>query len=456
MSEYGQPAPGGYNYPDQATLAMYGQSAQSFGMTGVQQFQQPMVQQQPVVQQPQVNPFYGTARPTFGEDGKGLPYSTMLNTISSSKNEDISYDTSSKDPAMIRARLFVGNINKVGVIRDDLIKLFKPYGRLIALAYFKGYAFVQFAEAAEADMACKKCHGMRFMGTILDCHLAVIGPPQHSRKREDSDRDRDRDRDSSRKRSADDRSDRDREKSRSSKAVKDEFDEVAELNRLNRVAAMNDQTTDDDLAVTEMADTLICGQCRFVTCEYEAFKDHRIAGCARRKFDDEPKRIKCATCNQRFLSCWALLEHLTDFHRMMLFRLEDMTPEEMEQMKNQPAQGMSSMAGGMQSMQQPMQMGMAQMNMQQMQQQMPIQMNMQQVPQQQPVNPNAIVQAAPILYQTQQQQGSIPSVAASMSNSSGANTPSTSIQVGNITFFKKKYSYSLFLTRVYHTPFDLE
>ena len=64
----------------------------------------------------------------------------------------------------------------------------------------------------------------------------------------------------------------------------------------------------------------------------------------------------------------------------------------MEQLKNQPAQGMSSMAGGMQAMQQPMQMGMPQMSMQQMQQQMPMQMNMQQIPQQQPVNPNAIIQ----------------------------------------------------------------
>lgn len=61
----------------------------------------------------------------------------------------------------------------------------------------------------------------------------------------------------------------------------------------------------------------------------------------------------------------------------------------MEQLKNQPAQGMSSMTGGMQ---QPIQMGMPQMSMQQMQQQIPMQMNMQQIPQQQPVNPNAIIQ----------------------------------------------------------------
>ena len=33
---------------------------------------------------------------------------------------------------------------------------------------------MQFAEAAEADMACKKCHGMRFMGTILGKKMEII------------------------------------------------------------------------------------------------------------------------------------------------------------------------------------------------------------------------------------------------------------------------------------------
>ena len=90
-----------------------------------------------------------------------------------------------------------------------------------------------------------------------------------------------------------------------------------------------------------MADTLICGSCRFVTCDYEVFKDHRIAGCKTVRADsghfyccfqcsasDEPKAMRCASCNQRFLSAWALMCHLTDFHRMQLYREEEIVKQD--------------------------------------------------------------------------------------------------------------------------------
>lgn len=37
----------------------------------------------------------------------------------------------------------------------------------------------------------------------------------------------------------------------------------------------------------------------------------------------EPTAIRCASCNQRFLSAWALMCHLTDFHRMQLYREDE-------------------------------------------------------------------------------------------------------------------------------------
>ncbi|PAV68074.1 hypothetical protein WR25_16938 isoform B [Diploscapter pachys] len=73
----------------------------------------------------------------------------------------------------------------------------------------------------------------------------------------------------------------------------------------------------------------------------------------------EPGQISCAVCNRRFLSCWALLEHLADFHKMTLFRLEDTTMNEMEQLKNRPAQGMPQINV------QPMQMAIPRMSIQQ-------------------------------------------------------------------------------------------
>uniref|UniRef100_A0A1I7WZQ8 C2H2-type domain-containing protein n=1 Tax=Heterorhabditis bacteriophora TaxID=37862 RepID=A0A1I7WZQ8_HETBA len=92
-----------------------------------------------------------------------------------------------------------------------------------------------------------------------------------------------------------------------------------------------------------MADTLICGGCRFVTCDFEAFKDHRIAGCRSKKEEGEPDRMKCASCDQRFQSAWALMCHLTDFHRMMLYKIE--TPVKSEPWTPLTGQTIPGLAG---------------------------------------------------------------------------------------------------------------
>ncbi|KAK6059438.1 hypothetical protein COOONC_02937, partial [Cooperia oncophora] len=99
-------------------------------------------------------------------------------------------------------------------------------------------------------------------------------------------------------------------------------DDIKELNNRNRTVALSDSTMNGDLSSTEIADTMICGRCRFVTADYEAFKDHRIAGC-RDKGRDEPKYLRCASCDNRFKSAWGLLCHLTEFHRMMLYKVDD-------------------------------------------------------------------------------------------------------------------------------------
>lgn len=217
---------------------------------------------------------------------------------------------------MIRARVFIGNLVRGPITRDDLIDLFKPFGKLLALTFFQqGYAFVQFSEAAEADAACTGLHGKRWKGAIIDVHLAMTGP---GGKKKNVDRDRDA-YDSSRKRRYDDYS-RSPEPS--------VLDETAEQNKRNRKVAMQDPTNNDDLSTNAMADTLICGGCRFVTCDFELYKDHRVAGCRNIKDKDEPKAIRCASCSQKFMSAWALMCHLTDFHRMMLYKVEENVPTE--------------------------------------------------------------------------------------------------------------------------------
>lgn len=50
------------------------------------------------------------------------------------------------------------------------------------------------------------------------------------------------------------------------------------------------------------------------------------------RFVDEPKHLKCASCDSRFKSAWALLCHLTEFHRMKLYKTEEKIEE--AQVKN--------------------------------------------------------------------------------------------------------------------------
>ncbi|PIC52454.1 hypothetical protein B9Z55_002553 [Caenorhabditis nigoni] len=277
---------------------------------------------------------YGEQRPTFSEDGTGTPYSTILNLVGSSAvNSDISYDTSSKDPHMIRARVFIGNIARAIITRDDIIELFRPFGKIIAVNYFaqQGFGFVQFNEASSADESCRSLNGMTWKACCLDVHLAMLGslkkptgpdlrhgnsvaplPSANPAKAAQV---------------------VDPSAQSGKRPYEDEEYEIFKQNKRNKNFANGDRTTNDSLAPNEMCDTMVCGNCRFVTSDFEEFKDHRIAGCNRYRDPEEPRhRLKCATCSQRFLGAWGLLEHLTEFHRMLLYNEEKLTANDLAQM----------------------------------------------------------------------------------------------------------------------------
>ncbi|VDK42279.1 unnamed protein product [Anisakis simplex] len=83
------------------------------------------------------------------------------------KQREISFDTSSKEPHLIRARVFVGNMNTNAITRDDIIRLFSGYGTLLGVTLFKGYAFIQYANPNEADLAVSVLNGYNWNGSIL-------------------------------------------------------------------------------------------------------------------------------------------------------------------------------------------------------------------------------------------------------------------------------------------------
>ncbi|CAJ0568215.1 unnamed protein product, partial [Mesorhabditis spiculigera] len=113
--------------------------------------------------------------------------------------------------------------------------------------------------------------------------------------------------------------------------------DIEHLNERNKKMIRIDHTKNSYLANTSMVDTLICGGCRFVTCDFEAYKNHRLGQCTKPKADKEPAVLKCASCEQILDSAWALIEHLTDFHRMRLYQLvEEQQPEPAQQEMNTP------------------------------------------------------------------------------------------------------------------------
>ncbi|CCD66241.1 RRM domain-containing protein [Caenorhabditis elegans] len=279
---------------------------------------------------------YGEQRPTFSEDGTGAPYSTILNLVGSAAvNSDISYDTSSKDPHMIRARVFIGNIARAIITRDDIIELFRPFGKIIAVNYFaqQGFGFVQFNEAGSADESCRSLNGMSWKACCLDVHLAMLGslrkPTGNEGRQGNTIAPAPLPVGKPLTQHAVDTS-----AQSAKRPYEDEEYEIFKQNKRNKQFANGDTTINEQLAPNEMCDTMVCGYCRFVTSDFEEFKEHRIAGCNKYKDPEEPRhRLKCATCSQRFLGAWGLLEHLTDFHRMLLYTEEKMTPNDLAQMR---------------------------------------------------------------------------------------------------------------------------
>lgn len=76
-------------------------------------------------------------------------------------------NTTSNEPHLERARLFVGNIEPNQTHRRDLTKLFSQYGDVMGVSVHKGYAFVQMDREKTANKAVNCEDNQHFMGSRI-------------------------------------------------------------------------------------------------------------------------------------------------------------------------------------------------------------------------------------------------------------------------------------------------
>lgn len=73
-------------------------------------------------------------------------------------------NTSSMDPKMMNARVFIGNLAADRVSRQDVVKLFEPHGKVLGVSLHKSYGFVQFENEESAKNAVKSINGKMVEG----------------------------------------------------------------------------------------------------------------------------------------------------------------------------------------------------------------------------------------------------------------------------------------------------
>lgn len=86
--------------------------------------------------------------------------------------DDIPY-TSSNDPKLIKARVFVGQLDTSKCTKKDVEKVFAPYGKLLGVLLLHGYGFVQYEDEECAKRAIKEAHGADICGSKIACDRPV-------------------------------------------------------------------------------------------------------------------------------------------------------------------------------------------------------------------------------------------------------------------------------------------
>ena len=76
-------------------------------------------------------------------------------------------NTSSTDPKLLKARVFIGNLPTEKVTREDLTETFGKYGEVIGCSVLRGYGFVQYLKEDDARKAVSGENGRMMHGAMM-------------------------------------------------------------------------------------------------------------------------------------------------------------------------------------------------------------------------------------------------------------------------------------------------
>ncbi|XP_059089745.1 uncharacterized protein LOC131885651 [Tigriopus californicus] len=170
--------------------------------------------------------------------------------------------TSSQDPHAINSRVFVGNLNTFQVNKIDVEKVFQRYGRIVGISMHKGYAFVQFASPFDARSACLGEDGRTISSQTIDVNM-VSEPKSHQGKGKQP------------KRTSESNDD-------DSVLVKDPKDETVQSRKRRRSTEETPKITAADLnelKTYDIADILICGNCKELFSNLKDIMNHKKFYC---------------------------------------------------------------------------------------------------------------------------------------------------------------------------------